>query len=210
MEKEKKNSMTPRAQPKSNNTREMLTAGIRAAEGEGKERNFILSFSSEEPVKRWFGEEILEHTSEAVDLKRINDIGCLLYNHNRDKVLGKVTRAWVEGYKAYAEVRFDEDDESEIIFQKVKNKTLQGVSVGYRVDVWEEVKANCKSTCGRFNGPCEIAKRWWPYEISIVSVPADASVGVGREINEEEVEESRSLAVFERQIQINKNILGGK
>jgi len=210
MEKGKMNSMTPRAQPKSSNTREMIEASIRAAEGEGKERNFILSFSSEEPVKRWFGEEILEHTSGAIDLKRINEIGCLLYNHNRDKVLGKVVKAWVEDYRAYAEVKFDEDAEAEVIYQKVKNKTLQGVSVGYRVDVWEEVKANCKSTDGRFNGPCEIAKRWWPYEISIVSVPADASVGVGREFEDEGQNESGNLEIFERQIQINKNILGGK
>lgn len=207
--------MTPRAQPtqqKNNNTREMFVAGIRAVEGEGNERSFILSFSSEEPVKRWFGEEILEHTDGAVDLKRINDIGCLLYNHNRDKVIGKITRAWVDNYRAYAEVKFDEDEESEVIFQKVKSGTLKGVSVGYRVDVWEEVKANCKSTCGRFNGPCEIAKRWWPYEISIVSVPADASVGVGREFEEQQEEqmEQRNLDLFERQIQINKNLLGGK
>lgn len=209
MERARKNSMTPRAQPKKNsNTREMVQANIRAAEGEEKERNLILSFSSEAPVKRWFGQEILEHTDGAVDLKRLNEIGCLLYNHNRDKVIGKVIRAWVENYRCHAEVRFDEDEESEVIFQKVKNKTLQGVSTGYHVDVWEEVKANCKSTDGRFDGPCEIAKRWWPYEISIVSVPADDTVGVGRDFDDSD--EESNLSVFERQLQINRNILGGK
>lgn len=206
MGKKEKSYMTPRDKPsqKQSNTREMLGACIRAAEGEGKERNFILSFSSEEPVSRWFGDEILEHTPEAVDLTRINEIGCVLYNHNRDAVVGKVIKAWVENNRGYAEIRFDEDEQSEVIFQKVKNKTLQGVSVGYKVEVWEEVKPNGKSTDGRFNGPCEIAKRWWPYEISIVSVPADPTVGVGREM-----EESKSdLSIYERQIQINKNIGG--
>ena len=206
MGKKEKSCMTPRDKPSKvrTNTREMLKASIRAAEGEGKERNFILSFSSEEPVSRWFGDEILEHTPEAVDLTRINEIGCVLYNHNRDAVVGKVIKAWVENNRGYAEIRFDEDEQSEIIFQKVRNKTLQGVSIGYRVEVWEEVKPNAKSTDGRFNGPCEIAKRWWPYEISIVSVPADSTVGVGREI--EEIE--NSLSIYERQIQINKNIGG--
>ena len=36
-----------------------------------------------------------------------------------------------------------------------------------------------QSSDGRFTGPCSIAKRWTPYEISIVSVPADPTVGVG-------------------------------
>lgn len=69
---------------------------IRAMEGEGNERKFILSFSSEEPYDRWFGTEILSHSEGAVDLERLNSIGCVLYNHNRDKVIGKIVRAWVE------------------------------------------------------------------------------------------------------------------
>ena len=66
---------------------------IRAMEGEGNERKFVLSFSSEEPYGRWWGTEILEHKVESVDLTRLNTIGCLLFNHNRDKVIGKVTNS---------------------------------------------------------------------------------------------------------------------
>lgn len=179
---------------------------LQRMEGEGNERKFTLSFSSEEPYERWFGVEILDHSPGAVDLTRLNDIGCLLFNHNRDKVIGRVNRAWVEDYRGYAEVEFDTDDESEVIYQKVRSGTLKGVSVGYRIDSLEEVQLGKTSADGRFTGPCEIARKWWPFEISIVSVPADGTVGVGREA---EQPGAIPLSVFESQLQINQNIIGG-
>lgn len=191
---------------------------IRAMEGEGNERKFILSFSSEEPYDRWFGTEILSHSDGAVDLERLNSIGCVLYNHNRDKVIGKIVRAWVEDSRGSAEIEFDDDAESEVIFQKVKGGTLKGVSVGYLVEVWEEVAANKKSSDGRFTGPCSIATKWTPHEISIVSIPADPTVGVGRSTGEgtsrdEGQRDARkgkgagSFYFYEKQLQINNNLL---
>lgn len=153
---------------------------IRAVEG--NERAVRLSFSSETPYERWYGLEILDHAGDAVNLMRLNELGCLLFNHNRDTVIGKILKAWVEDGRACANVEFDDDDASEIIRQKVLSGTLKGVSVGYMVTVWEDVGANAKSSDGRFTGPCMIAKRWEPLEVSIVSVPADATVGVGRDI----------------------------
>ena len=181
-------------------------------EGEGNERKFTLSFSSEEPYNRWWGTEILSHTDNAVDLDRLNSIGVVLYNHNRDKVIGKILRAWVDGNRGYAEIEFDTDTEAEVIYQKVSGGTLKGVSVGYVVDVWEEVSANKKSSDGRFTGPCDIATRWTPYEISIVSVPADPTVGVGRSQEQDEGKKGvSSFYYYEKQLQINKNHLtGGK
>lgn len=186
-------------------TRVLNISSIRAVEGEGNERRFILSFSSEEPYGRWWGVEILDHSEECVDLTRINEIGCLLFNHNRDKVIGKIVRAWVENNRGCAEVEFDSDEESETIYQKVKNGTLKGVSVGYLVDLWEEIMPNKTSGDGRFTGPAYIAKKWIPYEISIVSIPADPTVGVGRESQTDQ--EVSSFVFYEKQLQINKNFL---
>lgn len=149
-----------------------------------EERSIELSFSSEEPYERWFGTEILEHKAESIDLARLNEIGVLLFNHDYDKVIGKIEKAWVENNRGKAKVVFDTDEDSEKIYQKVKSGTLKGVSVGYRVNNWEEVEQGAVSTDGRFQGPCSIATRWMPYEISIVSVPADATVGVGRSFSE--------------------------
>lgn len=186
--------------------RTLDTPSLQRMEGDGNERKFILSFSSEEPYERWFGLEILDHSPQAVDLERINQIGCLLFNHNRDMVIGKINRAWLENNRGYAEVEFDTDEQSEIIYQKVKSGTLKGVSVGYRIDLLEEVQAGKTSADGRFTGPCEIARKWWPFEISIVSVPADATVGVGREVGHSR---TTPMSVCESQLQINRNIIGG-
>lgn len=186
-----------------------VKAGIRALEGEGNERKFELTFSSEEPYERYWGTEILDHTEGCVDLTRLSEIGCVLFNHNRDAVVAKVNKAWIDGERGHAEIEFDKDEESEKICQKVKNGTLKGVSVGYMVDTWEEVKSNKESMDGRFTGPCNIAKRWTPYEISIVSVPADPTVGVGREMEQEKA--LKLLDIYERQLQINKNkSIGGR
>lgn len=181
-------------------TREQMGESIRAMDGEGNERKFILSFSSEEPYERWYGTEILDHTDGAVDLKRLQEIGCVLFNHNRDEVIGKITRAWLENGRGMAEIEFDSDDISERIYQKVKGGTLKGVSVGYQIDSWEEVSANKQSADGRFSGPAQIARKWIPFEVSIVSVPADPTVGVGREMFL-----GSPLDWYERQLQINKN-----
>lgn len=178
--------------------------GIRAMEGEGNERKFTISFSSETRVERWFGGEYLDHSENAVDLTRINEMGCVLFNHNRDKVIGKVCRAWIEDKRGYAEIEFDDDEESEKIYKKVRSGTLPGVSVGYQIKTWEEVPAGSKSTDG-FEGPCDIARQWSPYEISIVSVPADTTVGVGRSM--EVIKNVNCLNIYERQLQINKNVL---
>ncbi len=212
---------TAQAQAKKNNERSgsqqrfLSDCSIRAVEGEGNERKFILSFSSEEPYERWWGVEILSHAEGALDLTRLNTIGCVLFNHDRDKVLGKVIRAWVENGRGYAEIEFDDDAESEVIYQKVRSGTLKGVSVGYRVTNWEEVAANKLSSDGRFSGPCDIAIRWEAFEVSIVSVPADPTVGVGRSQEEQETtpaEHEKGVSSFyynEKQLQINKNLSTG-
>lgn len=173
------------------------------------ERVITLSFSSEEPYERYFGPEILDHQDGAIDMSRLQSIGCVLFNHNRDSVIGKIRKAWIENNRGYAEIEFDTDEFSEKIFQKVKNGTLKGVSVSYVVNNYESVKEGKKSTDGRFNGPCYIARNWEPLEISVVSVPADPTVGVGREFNLEELTEKyaeKGLEIYQAQLQINQNI----
>lgn len=190
-------------------TRDIEINSIRKMEGEGNDRKFQLSFSSEEPYERYWGREILDHAAGAVDLTRLQEIGCVLFNHDRDVVIGKVVRVWLENNRGYAEIEFDSDDESEKIYQKVASGTLKGVSVGYRVTAWEEVLDNKTSSDGRFRGPARIARKWMPFEISIVSVPADSTVGVGRELETEVSGQNRgnTLAMNERQLAVNKNYI---
>lgn len=192
-----------RAEPTRQMTRELTTHSIRTVEGTGNERKFILSFSSEEPYTRFYGTEILDHSEGAVDLSRLNEIGVLLFNHDRNTVIGKINRAWIENNRGQAEVEFDTDDKSEIIYQKVKSGTLKTTSVGYVIDSYEDVSVNKTSKDGRFKGPAVVAVKWTPFEISIVSVPADPTVGVGRCF-----ERGRSMVWFEKQLKANQNMIG--
>lgn len=183
---------------------------------EEKSRTFELSFSSEIPVQRWFGAEILSHDESAVSLERLLTVGTVLFNHGFDPQIGKVPiakieRAWVKDYRGYAEVTFDDDEDSDRIFKKVQKGMLKGISARYSVSSWEEVAAGKMSSNGRFMGPAEIALKWEPLEISFEPVPADPSVGVGRGMDAQPPKLGedcrRDLTVFEAQLQHNKNFL---
>lgn len=195
--------------------RVMAISAIRAC-GDDKDKNgkktYQLSFSSEEPYARFWGIEILSHAEGAADLTRLNSIGCALFNHDRNKVIGKITRAWIENGRGEAEIEFDTDDFSKMIQEKVDNGTLKGVSVGYSVSLWEDVPKGKTSSDGRFQGECSVATKWEPLEVSIVSVPADATVGVGRSMDDDSVEhatETKGVSGFlnEKQLQINLNTI---
>lgn len=162
------------------------TLELAVREVKKEERRVTVSFSSEQAYTRWYGVEILQHEADSIDLSRLNNIGVSLYNHNRDYVLGKIENARldVNDKRTYCDIVFDNDEAADLVFQKVSSGTLKGVSVGYRVDCWEEIAAGKTSSNGRFTGPAFVATKWTPYEVSIVSIPADDSVGVGRNFEE--------------------------
>jgi HK97 family phage major capsid protein/HK97 family phage prohead protease len=138
-------------------------------------RTVELSFSSDIEVKRWGMIEVLDHSPKAVDLSRLNAGGPLLFNHDLDEVLGVIERAWLDGTgKGRALVRFSKRQDAEEVWQDIQDGILKNVSVGYRIN---EVKL--KET--RDDGTdVYLVTKWEPYEISIVTAPADPSVGVGR------------------------------
>ena len=84
--------------------RDFSTASIRAVSDDENSRTFELSFSSEEPVQMWFGTEILDHSGNAIDMSRMQSMGIVLFNHDRNRVIGKVTRAWVEDNRGKAQL----------------------------------------------------------------------------------------------------------
>lgn len=151
-------------------------------------RTVTLSFASEEPCPDFWGDpEILRCNEQAADVTRFtNGVMPVLYNHNRNEVIGRPTRIWFENGKAYAEIKFDDDEESSRIFSKLQSGSLRGVSVGYRVKEYRVIKKGEVSADG-IQGPAYVAERWEIFEISIVSMPADATVGVGRSLNIDDV-----------------------
>jgi HK97 family phage major capsid protein len=154
-------------------TRE-LSFEVRADSVNEEARTVELSFSSEEPYQRWWGTEVLDHKSASIRLGRLNAGGALLMDHNTRDQVGVVERAWIKGTKAYAVVRFGRSARAEEVFQDVKDGIRKLVSVGYRIHELVLEKAKDGDETYR-------ATDWEPYEISLVAVPADPSVGVGRD-----------------------------
>ena len=139
-------------------------------------RTVTLSFSSEEPYERYFGVEILGHKKSEVRLDRIKNAGPLLFNHNRDDHLGRILSAKITGGRGEATVQFSKSAYADEKFNDVKDGILQEVSVGYRVHKVQLIESDDDKDTYRVTD-------WEPMEISLVTVPADTTVGVSRTVD---------------------------
>jgi len=142
-------------------------------------RTVELTFSSEtEDVDRWYGIEKLDHSLAAVRLQRLLAGGALLFNHDFDQHLGVIEDVRIEQRRGKAMVRFGNSELASEKFRDVQDGVLLHVSFGYfpHEMVLQE---------RRDDGPdVWLVTDWEPYEISLVTVPADISVGVGRAVGE--------------------------
>ena len=139
----------------------------------GKGRTFEFPFSSEYPVERYFGKEVLKHDDKAVDFSRLNTGAApLLWNHDPDRHIGIVERAYLDKNKkrAYAKVRFSRNKFATEVLEDVKDGILRGISFGYQIKNLEENE-------GTF-----VADDWMVHEISETPIPADPTVGIGRSL----------------------------
>ena len=145
-----------------------------------EKRTVELAFSSETPVERSFGYEVLDHDEDSVDLNRLNDGAALLVNHNTDDQVGVVEAARVDSDRVgRATVRFGNSERAQEIFRDVQDGIRRLVSVGYHI--LDTVRSEAKDGLATVK-----ATRWMPVEISLVAVPADAiGSGVGRSIDED-------------------------
>lgn len=182
-------------------TRDM-TFEVRAESINEDTRTVEMSFSSDEPYDRWWGVEILDHKSSAVRLGRLNGSAALLMDHNIRDQVGVVEKAWIKGKKGYAIVRFGKSARAEEIWQDVKDGIRKLVSVGYRIH--ELVLEKEKDGQATYR-----ATDWEPYEISIVAVPADTSVGVGRDGKPDGYDPRTLINEEDEEMPFNRNNSGG-
>lgn len=137
-------------------------------------RTVDLAFSSETPVARWFGEEVLDHSEGSIRMDRLRDGAALLVNHDWDDHVGVVESVEIGADKrGRAKVRFSRSARGEEVFADVVDGVKRHVSFGYAVHAIEVEKRAGLPDLIRVTD-------WEPYEISLVSVPADPTVGVGR------------------------------
>lgn len=139
-------------------------------------RTVVLAFASETPVEHWWGIEILDCNASAMRQGRLRAGANLLCDHNQRDVVGVIESVEIGTDKvARAVVRFGKSARAEEVWQDVKDGIRRNVSVGYLIH--RAVLAEERDGLETYR-----VTDWEPYEISLVSVPADASVGVGRSL----------------------------
>ena len=154
-----------------------------------EERTVTVPFSSEYPVKRYIGDEVLLHGEKNVDFEYLNRVGSVLSRHGgglRD-VIGPIYKVWIDNRTAMATIGFDDDELGNLALSKIKSKSLKGISFGYRIergirledetDVWVDPE-----TKREYKGPAVIGVYWRAHEITLTPIPADHTVGFSRSL----------------------------
>lgn len=149
---------------------------------------FSMSLSSEYPVARYWGTEILSHDSGAIRLDRAKAGSMpLLWNHNPDDPVGMVDSVKVADKRLLVEGAFFGTQRAQDVATMVAGG-LRNVSVGYRIHSVEENVDEEQFT----------VTDWEPYEASIAPVPADPTVGVDRGGDKFSVRRVRAQAATEK------------
>jgi HK97 family phage major capsid protein/HK97 family phage prohead protease len=167
------------------------SGSIERAWDEEDDRRVRLAFSSEQPVERDFGFEVLDHSTDGVRLEFLNSGRApLLLDHDARQQIGVVERVEIDGSarSARATVRLGRGSLAEEIYRDIQDGIRANISVGYRV-------LGMKRTDEEIEGRSIYRVSWEPMEISIVSIPADRStaVGVGRSIEVKETKMTEEI-----------------
>ena len=142
---------------------------------DAEHRTVTASIASETPIQMWSDwKEVLSHAPGAMRMGQRQKSLPLLLGHDPDRVVGVIDAIRQEGGRTYATLRFASDDEGEKAFSRVKERILTNISIGYRVFKRSEDEEQKVVT----------ANDWEIFEVSLVAMPADASVGVYRSLNQ--------------------------
>ncbi len=144
-------------------------------------RTAVLAFASETPYERSWGVEILDLTERSMRQGRLRSGANLLVDHDSRDVVGVIESVEIGADRVgRAVVRFGRSVRADEVWQDVVDGIRRNVSVGYMIHAAQVVETT--------RDGLEIYRvtDWEPFEISLVSVPADATVGVGRALEEAE------------------------
>ena len=159
-------------------------------------RTVELAFSSEIEYRRWFGMEVLGHDAGEVRLGRLQNKAPVLWMHDWDDQRGVVESVRIDGdRKGRAVVRFSKSEDGEQLFQDIVDGIVTKVSVGYMVHGLKLIEEREDVDVYRVTD-------WEPFEISMVSVPADDTVGVGRQL---EIPQEENASVSRDNASVNQS-----
>jgi HK97 family phage major capsid protein len=139
-------------------------------------RTIMIGVSSEEPVERRFGMEVLGHNENEIDMAFMSQgRSPLLLDHDATKQIGVVEEFGIdtENKRTVAKVRFSKNQMADEVYRDVLDGIRQNISVGYQVNSMEKEEEE------RDGVPVYRVNSWSPLEVSAVSIPADQSRLVG-------------------------------
>ena len=151
---------------------------------------YVFSLCSDAPYEReskQFGvyDEVLVISEDSVDFSRLNSGACaFLRDHDPEKVLGVIVKAWIDGNKVKCKVKFSDREDVQEVVRDIQAGIMTCTSVGYTIDKYHFSTENGKKTM--------YADRFMIYEGSLVGIPADISVGFNRSLDREEHEMQRN------------------
>jgi HK97 family phage major capsid protein len=153
-------------------------------------------------VQRWWGAEILDLGSGSIRLERFRSASAaLLMDHNTRDQIGVIESVKLKERRLEVSVRFGKGARAQEILTDVVDGIRRNVSIGYLIhDLKLERSSDTEGDTYRITD-------WEPYEASIVSVPADISVGIGRAA--EEAGAQRQFVIGEQRMD-EDDIQGGQ
>ena len=157
-------------------------------------RTVSASLSSETPVRRGGEVEVLRHSADAIDLTRADGGLPLLFSHDRTAPIGVVEGVRINAGRLVGQLRFGQSAKATEVWNDVRDGVLRHVSITYSVDATEAIDGGYAVT------------RWSVYEASVVSVPADPSVGIGRSAHEPNSQGAHSMTQLQNRDAENTEI----
>ena len=162
-------------------------------------RTVRVGVSSEEPVERSFGMEVLGHSPEDINMEFINSGRApLLLDHDMEKQIGVIEEFKLDetAKRTTAVVRLGKSALAREVFEDIKDNIRMNISVGYRIDKLNRMGKDDETY---------YKASWTPMEVSSVSIPADQSrlVGVGRSKDKQNTNIEVKLMENEKKQDIN-------
>ncbi len=155
-------------------TREAEALDLEIRKQDSGQTRITFSASSTHPVERVFGNEILDHSPKAIRMDRAKRGAMpLLFNHDMGDPIGMIDAASIDSGRFLVDAHFFDTDRAKEV-ERMVSGGLRNVSIGYRIHRIEETDADTYTV-----------REWEPFEASIVTVPADPTVGIGRAVGEE-------------------------
>ncbi|HEX3560368.1 MAG TPA: phage major capsid protein [Pyrinomonadaceae bacterium] len=153
-------------------------------------RTVPMALTSDEPIFHGFAYIILDHSPASINLERFTGGLALLENHDSDRRLGRLRNPETNGHVLRANARFSTRPYADEIFREVvedlKAGDVPGTSSMFTID---EIADKPEGDIEGY--PVFRATKWTIYEGSVVSIPADISVGVGRSMEDDDEERAK-------------------